>query len=403
VWKEKQAQLDELLKAIETTPKLAGGIQMQRFPSALHTLSERMELTCLWVGVVCAAGAMGDVVAEVKKCLKDKNVMVVGKAMKVFTLLNQRTRKEFATHAKALLKEYSAHFKSDKPQVDKVLDAALDAFFEFKCVDLNADCMEVFSENVKNKVEMARIRSIGWFNRYLRNSAVCSTQAVTGVAKPLWELLVGAIGDEKKDVRAAATECTGALLAVCVPTIIAAPNLLASPLFCFNAFIFVWFTLQQVVGKRNLHSQFSKLETKDSKKSAEVLDIANKLTAAASGAAAATPSATGAGSAPSASASASASSKEDDADDAEAEEKVQALLSIVQRVECSALGDGLCCDVGVPQKPAPAAAKKAAPSKKPAAAAKKPGAKTSSDSKGEDAKPSSPSKSKICCSGLKKV
>ncbi len=184
VWKEKQAQLDELLKAAETTPK------------------------------ILSTGSFGDVIAHCKGCLKDKNVMVVGKAIKCLTVLNKGTRKEFATYAKTLLKEYSPLFKSDKPQIDSVIDAALDAFFEFKCVDLAADCMDVFTENVKNKVSVARVRALGWFNRYMRNTQVVSTAAVNGVAKPLWELLVAAMYDSAADVRGIATMCSGALVAV---------------------------------------------------------------------------------------------------------------------------------------------------------------------------------------------
>lgn len=156
-----------------------------------------------------ASGDHGDVVAALKKSLKDSNMAVVAAAIRALGLLGRGLRKDFSMHMPGLLPEFMDNYRNKNRGVVNAVDFSLDAM-HLRCYIITEN-MDTVSEFASTKVPAARAKMFGYIERAVVSAPEKSLRKVT---KQMCEMLLKGIDDKTPEARDAALQTTGALLHV---------------------------------------------------------------------------------------------------------------------------------------------------------------------------------------------
>jgi len=217
-WKDKKAKLEELLK-------LAGAPKIKMVPM-IHDISKNL-----------------------KKLLKDSNVIVRSFSIKCLEGLAKGIRKDFKSGANSVLENLLPWFKEKKASVLVPLNQCLDSFFKH-CLswsDLNGPVQSAF----KDKVPQVRKYTLDFCIRCIRDPECNNTDLKKNAFKPLIASCMELSSDRDKGVRQSALECMATFLLI--------------------------------FGDRAMYPTMAKIENADKKKHKMVMDLAKKMKDEANG------------------------------------------------------------------------------------------------------------------------
>jgi hypothetical protein len=181
-WQEKKERLGELLNLAEASAKIE------------------------------VSPALIDVIAALKKCLKDSNVVIVGDTLKVIGALAKGTRRGFYTYGRQIFPTLIQLLKEKKSNVSIPLQQCLDIFAELGIVEL-FEVLEPIVEGLADKVSQVRVQLCQFLQRWLASPRT-TAKGLKDAAKPLAEALAKLIlTDPEVEPRNVATAALAELVA----------------------------------------------------------------------------------------------------------------------------------------------------------------------------------------------
>jgi len=178
-WKDKKAKLEELLKLCEA-PKIK------------------------------YVPMFSDITKNLKKLLKDSNIIVRSFSIKCLEKLAKGLRKEFRGDAASVLENLLPWYKEKKMSVLQPLNNCMDAF-EKHCLgwkELSDPVLTAF----KNKVPQVRKNTLDFTIRAIKSDHIDLGDLKKNIFKPLIAACMTLSGDRDKTVRQSAIECIANLV-----------------------------------------------------------------------------------------------------------------------------------------------------------------------------------------------